>query len=107
MTKDYFAWLKEIFVYFFSRYGYVLWVQISFMAIGASSVVSFLLTIPLIALIAWRDSQFIDEDGYNMVFSLESKIRDKVSKIWKRFYLMMSQFSDDCKAQRQYRENRK
>lgn len=92
MTKDYFVWLKEMFVYFFSRYGYLFWVNLCLLKAGVSQFYTFLLSVVLITLIAWRDRQFIDEDGYNMIFSIESKILDKVSKIWKGFF-------DDDKAQ--------
>lgn len=76
--------MKEMLIYFFSRYSYIFYTQGCLIVLGVSAWVSLFLTIPLITLIAWRDSQFIDEDGYNMVFSLESKIQENLSKIWKR-----------------------
>jgi len=91
--------MKEMLIYFLSRYGYILYMQGCLIVLGISGWSSFFLMLPLILLIAWRDSQFIDEDGYNMVFSLESKIQENLAKIWKRFRMMISQYSQDGKAQ--------
>ena len=76
--------IKDILKYFFSRYGYILWVSFCLGLMGTSMSIIFLVIFPLELLIAWRDSQFIDEDGYNMIFSLERKIFNKLKFYYER-----------------------
>lgn len=74
--------IKDILQSYFSRYSYVLWVSFIVCAYGASLFGSLLILLVLAVLIAWRDRQFLDEDGYEIFNTAEKEISDKIKSIF-------------------------
>lgn len=76
--------IKDILKWYFSRYSYVLWVSFITRALGASFFGSLLILLVLAVLIAWRDRQFLDEDGYEIFNTAEKEISDKFKSIFNK-----------------------
>ena len=73
--------IKDILKWYLSRYSYIIWVSFIVRALGASFFGSLLIILILAVLITWRDKQFLDEDGYEMVFSVEKNIGDQLMRV--------------------------
>lgn len=74
--------IKDILQNYFSRYSYVLWVSFIVRAYGASFFGSLLILLVLAVLVAWRDRQFFDEDGYELFETAEKEISNKLKMIF-------------------------
>ncbi len=76
--------IKDILYYLFSRYSYIIWVSLYVRTLGASIFSTLFMVLILSLFIAWRDKQFLDDDGFEQVYSIDKKIFDKLKVLYER-----------------------
>lgn len=73
--------IKDFLKWYLSRYSYLLWVSLIVSQLGMSLFGTLATCVILSLLIAWRDYQFLDEDGFTQVYSIDKAIFDKLKSL--------------------------